>query len=300
MRADPSSAPDPGRLPGRAGRCSAALSPGRRLRRRDRLTALLAPYADQFPVGAAERTASRCGTGSSLAAGAARAGRSSAVGLLLFVGSGGVRPGPVRAVPRRWSAERGYHGADAAAGPAAVEVTGVTQRGSLPVYLGSILLVVVLLPGAALLAAAAWPATGAAWDNAGQVVVGGDHRRRRGARRPCPAPAQGGVLVGVTGYGTAMLFLLHGAPDLALTQVLVETVTLVVFVLVLRRLPEYFTDRPLHARGATGGSRSASRSAVVVAGVMPGRHRCPDRHAGLGGLPDEAVARSAAAATSST
>ena len=56
------------------------------------------------------------------------------------------------------------------------------------------------------------------------------------------------VLVGVTGYGTAMLFLLHGAPDLALTQVLVETVTLVVFVLVLRRLPEYFTDRPLSRR----------------------------------------------------
>ena len=33
------------------------------------------------------------------------------------------------------------------------------------------------------------------------------------------------VLVGVTGYGCAVLFVLHGAPDLALTQVLVETVT---------------------------------------------------------------------------
>ena len=55
------------------------------------------------------------------------------------------------------------------------------------------------------------------------------------------------MLVGVTGYGVAMLFLLHGAPDLALTQVLVETVTLVVFALVLRKLPKYFTDRPLHS-----------------------------------------------------
>ena len=75
------------------------------------------------------------------------------------------------------------------------------------------------------------------------------------------------VLVGVTGYGTAMLFLLHGAPDLALTQVLVETVTLVVFVLVLRRLPEYFTDRPLtrlrYWRMALGGLVAA-----VVTGVM--------------------------------
>src|SRR5690606_41657084 len=33
--------------------------------------------------------------------------------------------------------------------------------------------------------------------------------------------------------------------SLALTQILVETVTLVIFVLVLRRLPEHFTDRPL-------------------------------------------------------
>ncbi len=55
------------------------------------------------------------------------------------------------------------------------------------------------------------------------------------------------ILVGVTGYGAALMFLLHGAPDLALTQVLVETVTLVVFVLVLRKLPKYFTDRPLHS-----------------------------------------------------
>ena len=44
-----------------------------------------------------------------------------------------------------------------------------------------------------------------------------------------------------------MLFLLHGAPDLALTQTLVETVTLVVFALVLRKLPKYFTSRPLQA-----------------------------------------------------
>jgi multicomponent Na+:H+ antiporter subunit A len=53
------------------------------------------------------------------------------------------------------------------------------------------------------------------------------------------------VLVGVSGYGIAVLFVLHGAPDLALTQFLVETVTIVMFVLVLRRLPERFSARPL-------------------------------------------------------
>jgi multicomponent Na+:H+ antiporter subunit A len=45
------------------------------------------------------------------------------------------------------------------------------------------------------------------------------------------------VLVGVTGYGMSVLFVLHGAVDLALTQLVVETVTLIAFVLVLRRLP---------------------------------------------------------------
>ena len=69
------------------------------------------------------------------------------------------------------------------------------------------------------------------------------------------------LLVGVTGYGTAMLFLLHGAPDLALTQFLVETLTLVVFVLVLRRLPMRFSARPL----------AGSRRFRLAVGVAVGR-----------------------------
>ncbi|NJP88290.1 Na+/H+ antiporter subunit A [Nonomuraea sp. FMUSA5-5] len=45
------------------------------------------------------------------------------------------------------------------------------------------------------------------------------------------------LVIGLTGYGTALLFLVHGSPDLALTQFLAETLSLVVFALVLRRLP---------------------------------------------------------------
>jgi multicomponent Na+:H+ antiporter subunit A len=47
----------------------------------------------------------------------------------------------------------------------------------------------------------------------------------------------GVLLIGVTGYGCGVIFAFHGAPDPALTQFLVETLTLVVFVLVLRALP---------------------------------------------------------------
>lgn len=43
--------------------------------------------------------------------------------------------------------------------------------------------------------------------------------------------------VGVVGYGSALLFLLNGAPDLALTQFAVETLVLVVVMAVLGRLP---------------------------------------------------------------
>ncbi|RMX08198.1 DUF4040 domain-containing protein [Corticibacter populi] len=45
------------------------------------------------------------------------------------------------------------------------------------------------------------------------------------------------VGVGVVGYGSALFFLLHGAPDLALTQFAVETLVLIVLMAVLVRLP---------------------------------------------------------------
>ncbi|GEA86848.1 Na+/H+ antiporter subunit A [Cellulomonas cellasea] len=129
----------------------------------------------------------------------------------------------------------------------AADVTALTQRGSLPVYLGGILLVFVGAVGGAMLTVTSLPESTRAWDHPAQalfgvlVVVSAILTAR--ARRRLKAV----ILLGVSGYGVAALFLLHGAPDLALTQVLTETVTLVVFVLVLRRLPAYFSDRPLAA-----------------------------------------------------
>lgn len=43
--------------------------------------------------------------------------------------------------------------------------------------------------------------------------------------------------VGIVGYGSALLFVLNGAPDLALTQFAVETLVLIVIMAVLLRLP---------------------------------------------------------------
>ncbi|QDH10742.1 Na+/H+ antiporter subunit A [Nocardioides dongxiaopingii] len=152
----------------------------------------------------------------------------------------------------------------------AVEVTGTVQRGSAAAYLAIILLVLVAGPGTALvLALLDGPDLRVvAWDGWGQPVVGlvmvvAAVMTVRSRRR-----LRAFILAGVTGYGCALLFVLHGAPDIALTQILVETVALVVVVLVLRRLPDYFTDRPLrpvrYARMALAGVIGAVVSGILV------------------------------------
>lgn len=129
----------------------------------------------------------------------------------------------------------------------AADVTGVTQRGSLPFYLGTILLVLIALEVGSLLTDPPDVEAWRVWDSPVQALAGlltaGVAVLAARARRRLKAV----ILASVSGYGMAALFLLHGAPDLALTQVLVETITLVVLVLVLRRLPPYFSVRPLAA-----------------------------------------------------
>ncbi|MDQ3938634.1 MAG: putative monovalent cation/H+ antiporter subunit A [Chloroflexota bacterium] len=67
--------------------------------------------------------------------------------------------------------------------------------------------------------------------------------------------------LGVAGYGVALVFLIFGAPDLAMTQVLIETLTVIVFVLVLYHLPGFGVERP-HGR-----IRDAV-TAIAFGGVM--------------------------------
>ncbi len=146
----------------------------------------------------------------------------------------------------------------------AADLTAITQRGSLPYYLSAILVVMALGPGSLLFFGNDLPSASEVrlWDTPAQlfaviiiipaVVLAARSRRRIKAV----------LLVGFAGYSTAMLFLLQGAPDLALTQVLVETITLVVMLLALRRLPAYFSDRPLKA------SRWLRLSVALVIGAL--------------------------------
>ncbi|MEU4772497.1 Na+/H+ antiporter subunit A [Micromonospora sp. NPDC023644] len=216
---------------------------------------VLAPYADLYP-SADPGYHLALWHGPTPALGLSALAVAAGVGLFLLRHRG--RLGPAVRLPFDGAAvyDRLIGGVDRLA----VELTGATQRGSLPFYLGVILLVLIALPGGALLAGLPWPQRFQLWDTplqavaAAVVIVAAVAAAR--ARRRLTAM----ILVGVAGYGTALLFILHGAPDLALTQFLVETVTIVMFVLVLRHLPAKFSERPIRA----------SRRGRVALGVAVG------------------------------
>jgi multicomponent Na+:H+ antiporter subunit A len=58
--------------------------------------------------------------------------------------------------------------------------------------------------------------------------------------------------LGVVGYGVAVIFVFFGAPDLAMTQFMIETLTVILFVLVFYHLPRFaiLSDRFAVARDA--------------------------------------------------
>jgi multicomponent Na+:H+ antiporter subunit A len=144
----------------------------------------------------------------------------------------------------------------------ATGVTVATQRGSVSTYLATILGVLVVGPGGVLLLRGAAPDELRLWDTPLQllvaVLISVVVLRAAAVRQRLTAV----LLVGASGYGVGVLFVLHGAPDLALTQFLVESMTLVVFVLVLRKLPKQIIDR--HTRS----ERVVRLLVAVPAGVM--------------------------------
>jgi multicomponent Na+:H+ antiporter subunit A len=162
--------------------------------------------------------------------------------------------------------------------------TAVVQNGSLPIYAGVILLTATL-PVVVLLRDAPWPglpAEGGFGQLLVSVVIIGSataaavHRRRLSAV----------LLLGVTGYGMAALFLVRGAPDLALTQVTIETLSTVVFVLVLRRLPDRFERRSVASLRVLRVAIAALVGAgVFVFAIIAGGNRID------GGVAEDVIAR---------
>jgi multicomponent Na+:H+ antiporter subunit A len=148
-------------------------------------------------------------------------------------------------------------------------VAGVVQSGSLPVYIGVVLLTASALPGALLLTGEWWPGmpdlVGTPLQLPIAAVIVGAAIATAAVRRRFTAA----LFLGVVGYSMAGLFIIEGAPDLALTQVAIESLTTVLFVLVLRRLPDRFESRvPLWRRSirlAVAGIVGVTVFALAVA-----------------------------------
>ncbi|PPF30751.1 Na+/H+ antiporter subunit A [Rathayibacter tritici] len=159
-----------------------------------------------------------------------------AVGLLLFA----KRVAVARAqsmLPNRIDSAEGYWATVRWLDRVASTVTESVQRGSLPRYLTVIFAVFVLGVGGAAALNRTWPGDLVFWDSPGQLAVAAVMILAALLCAIARNRVAAVLLAGATGYGMVALFALQGAPDLALTQALIETVTLVVFVLVLRRLP---------------------------------------------------------------
>lgn len=119
----------------------------------------------------------------------------------------------------------------------ALWVTSRTQRGSLPFYQSVIYLVLVAGIGLAVISNDTWNIEFKLVDTPLDFIVAAVLIIVAIAATRAKKRFTAVVVTGISGYAMVAYFAFVGAPDLALTQVLVETITIVVFVLVLRRLP---------------------------------------------------------------
>jgi multicomponent Na+:H+ antiporter subunit A len=67
--------------------------------------------------------------------------------------------------------------------------------------------------------------------------------------------------LGVIGYGVALTFVFYGAPDLAMTQIMVETMTVILMVLIFYHLPNF-------ARLTSRRQRALDAVAALAAGIL--------------------------------
>ncbi|MEM1055557.1 MAG: putative monovalent cation/H+ antiporter subunit A [Bacteroidota bacterium] len=133
------------------------------------------------------------------------------------------------------------------------------QHGRLTGYIATVLLTAVGLVIAALVRHAAAPVL-PAWDAPLEAVALAVLVAAAAIAVPLAKTRLAAVaILGASGFGLALLFLLAGAPDLAMTQLLVETLIVLVIVLVMRSLPAFSASAPESA------ARKARDAGIAVA-----------------------------------
>lgn len=166
-----------------------------------------------------------------------------ALGLLMFFAREPIAQVQAR-VPALIDGERTYRYIMTGIDWTAHRVTSAMQRGQLSYYIAVILLTALLVPAIGVFAGG-----GVSFDRGEQttnlvfttklvnvlilvVMAVGAVAAMRARRR-----FMGVLMVSLTGSGMVALFAFHGAPDLAVTQLLVEVIVLIAFLLALRVLP---------------------------------------------------------------
>jgi multicomponent Na+:H+ antiporter subunit A len=122
----------------------------------------------------------------------------------------------------------------------AKRITAATQTGSLPMYVAVTAVVATAAMLSGLLLDGFPSAASFVDDSPMTVLVALLVAVFAVATVVVPLRFTAALLLGGVGYGIAILFVMRGAPDLALTQLLVETLTIVIFLLALRVMPRRF------------------------------------------------------------
>ncbi|TFU27225.1 hydrogen gas-evolving membrane-bound hydrogenase subunit E [Thermus tengchongensis] len=148
--------------------------------------------------------------------------------------------------------------------------TALLQHGYLRLYAATVLgvgLLLTLLP--ALRAGVRWPALEGVRLYEALILLLMATAAFYAARTRSPIFAV--VALGLVGYGIALVYLFYGAPDLAMTQLLVETLTVLVFAFVFAAMPRFARDRPVPWKALVG----AGVGAAVTLGVLATSGQAP-------------------------
>jgi multicomponent Na+:H+ antiporter subunit A len=169
----------------------------------------------------------------------------------------------------------------------AKRTTRAVQSGSLPTYVAVVAAVLAVVLGVAV--ASGWPPEGPslAWGTPLEAFLVLTTGAFALAVVAVPVRFTAAFLLGGVGLGVSLLFALRGAPDLALTQLLVETLTIVIFLIALRAMPRRFAPS---VRSTPRVVRTTVAAAVgilvpVVAWMSAGARTAPS-------VADQYVARS--------
>ena len=141
----------------------------------------------------------------------------------------------------------------------------LVQNGNLRTYLFTILSAFILLAGYSFIDLSEWPVSAAMDEvhfySVGLVVlmVAATIMVLVSRTRVTAVAA-----LGVIGFGIAALYVVYSAPDLAITQILVETLTVVIFLFVIRHLPRFGERSPVRTQIRDGVIAVLSGLAVAL------------------------------------